>query len=193
VAATNKKLGYAAIAIGVLGVVVFAAVGYVVRGRLKDKPAAAESATADSPRRVSPKTTDPKSSSPRASEATVPTAGATPATPSANPPSVNPNETAAAAPQTPVSSPATTPPMAAAPTAPRVVAPSSAFVAWVKNLKITGVRTGAAPRILVERATFAVGEIMNSELGVTFDGYDASRRMLRFKDKTGAIVERRER
>jgi hypothetical protein len=54
-------------------------------------------------------------------------------------------------------------------------------------------RSGAVPRILVERATFAVGDVMNHDLGITFDGYDASRRMLRFKDSSGAIVERRER
>lgn len=72
-------------------------------------------------------------------------------------------------------------------------APDPAAIAWVQSLKIAGLRKGASPRILVERATYSVGDTLNAELGVTFAGYDASRRMLEFKDRNGTLIERRER
>jgi hypothetical protein len=69
---------------------------------------------------------------------------------------------------------------------------SPAFQTWVHDLKINGVRAGATPRIVVARKLYTVGEIMNVELGITFEGYDAARHILRFKDKTGFILEREE-
>jgi hypothetical protein len=166
--------------IGVAGVVVLAAVGYVAYGRLKAKSAADEPA-----RRVSRKNSEAPPTPASKSEPASPTANATPSTPVPDQSTPKPSEASPPAPPPP------TPVAAAAkPAAPAVVPPSAAFVAWVKNLKITGMRSGASPRILVERATFSVGEVMNADLGITFDGYDASRRVLRFKDQTGAIVER---
>jgi hypothetical protein len=65
------------------------------------------------------------------------------------------------------------------------------FQAWVRNVKITGLRTGNQPRILIGGASFDVGETVSSEFGILFDGYDAERRVLRFRDATGVVLERR--
>lgn len=72
-----------------------------------------------------------------------------------------------------------------------VPAPSFAFKAWVQNLRISGVRGGASPRVFIERTAYAPGELVNPMLGITFEGYNTETRMLVFKDKTGATVERR--
>ncbi|MDD3179006.1 MAG: hypothetical protein PHQ04_01500 [Opitutaceae bacterium] len=77
---------------------------------------------------------------------------------------------------------------------PEVEAPpeaSAAFKAWVNNLKIGGVsvRSGV-PRVLIERTTYTQGEVVNPQLGITFEGYDEKRHMVKFKDKSGAIFER---
>lgn len=69
--------------------------------------------------------------------------------------------------------------------------PSLAFREWVANLRIGSVRTGAKPRILLERTSYDIGDTVNQQLGITFDGYNAETRMLIFKDRSGATVERR--
>jgi hypothetical protein len=63
------------------------------------------------------------------------------------------------------------------------------FKAWVQNLRISGVRAGSNPKVFIERTAYGVGDLVNPQLGILFDGYDAETRMLRFKDKTGATVE----
>jgi hypothetical protein len=65
------------------------------------------------------------------------------------------------------------------------------FKAWVENLRISGVRSGASPRIFIERTAYAPGDIVNPQLGISFKGYDPATRLLSFTDQTGAIVERR--
>jgi hypothetical protein len=114
----------------------------------------------------------PKSAAPNTNAtATTPTATAT-----ANP--------ASATEQTHAPTPAISKPVGP-------VAPSATFKAWVQNLKISGVRGGANPRVFIERTSYAPGDLVNPQLGITFEGYDAETRMLRFKDKSGAVVERR--
>jgi hypothetical protein len=72
---------------------------------------------------------------------------------------------------------------------------SAEFKAWVNNLKISGVaqRAGSLPRILIGGASFNQGDVVAAEMGVTFDHWDPVRRMVRFRDKSGATVERRDR
>ena len=93
--------------------------------------------------------------------------------------------------------PAATTPVVAAPAplpAPVVPSgpppPSPTFRAWVVDLRIN-VRTGVKPRIQIERTTYDVGDTVNQTLGITFVGYNAETRVILFKDKSGAIVERR--
>jgi hypothetical protein len=91
-------------------------------------------------------------------------------------------------------------PTAAAPTTAAALTPAApsgpppanpAFREWVKTLKISGVRGGSTPRVFIERTAYGPGDLVNPALGITFEGYDAERRVLLFKDKTGATVERR--
>lgn len=62
--------------------------------------------------------------------------------------------------------------------------------AWIRELRISGLRRGSSPRILIGGRSYAQGEIVNAELGVIFVAYDEPRRTLRFKDRTGRIIER---
>jgi hypothetical protein len=68
---------------------------------------------------------------------------------------------------------------------------SIAFKAWVENLKIMGVRSGSSPRVFIGGTSYAPGDLVNPQLGITFAGYKAETRMLIFKDASGAEVERR--
>jgi hypothetical protein len=69
--------------------------------------------------------------------------------------------------------------------------PSVAFRGWVENLKISGMRGGDNPRIFVGGSSYKAGDLVNPQLSITFEGYDDATRMLTFKDKTGALVQRR--
>jgi hypothetical protein len=108
-------------------------------------------------------------------------------------------DTPPAAAATPVAGPATATPEPAAPVPEEVkpVAPpppppaSVAFRGWVENLKIGGVRGGANPRIFVGGTSYKPGDLVNPQLGISFESYDEGTRMLLFKDKTGATVPRR--
>ena len=66
-----------------------------------------------------------------------------------------------------------------------------AFRAWVENLRISGLRGGASPRIFVGGTAYQQGDLINPQLGITFEGYDDDTRLITFRDKTGAKVERR--
>ncbi len=68
---------------------------------------------------------------------------------------------------------------------------SAAFKAWVENARIGGVRAGSNTRVFIDRTSYAVGDLVNPQLGIIFEGYNAETRMLTFKDATGAKVERR--
>jgi hypothetical protein len=97
--------------------------------------------------------------------------------------------------QAPVAKPAE--PVVAAPVvpaAPVVVPPpvaTVAFKAWVENLKIMGVRAGSNPRVFIGGTAYAPGDLVNPQMGISFEGYVPETRMLIFKDKSGAKVERR--
>ncbi len=70
---------------------------------------------------------------------------------------------------------------------------SAAFKAWAENLKIGGVsvRAGKPVRITIGRTAYVTGDLVNPQLGITFESYKPETRMLTFSDKTGAKVERR--
>jgi hypothetical protein len=70
-------------------------------------------------------------------------------------------------------------------------APSTAFRGWVENLKISGMRGGANPKIFVGGTTYQPGDLVNPQLGVIFEDYIDDTRTIVFKDKTGARLERR--
>lgn len=69
--------------------------------------------------------------------------------------------------------------------------PSEAFKGWVENLRVGGVRAGATTRVFIGGIAYATGELVNPQLGIVFESYSTETRRLTFKDKTGAIVEKR--
>lgn len=88
--------------------------------------------------------------------------------------------------------PAVVAPPVSVPAAPSGPPPASAaFKAWVQGLKISGVRGGANPRVFIERTAYGPGDLVNPQLGILFDSYNAETRTLIFKDKSGAVVERK--
>ena len=100
-------------------------------------------------------------------------------------------------PATATPAPTQTAPVAAVTAPPAPVAPpppppaSLQFKAGVEALKISGVRGGSSPRIFIGGTSYQVGDLVNPQLGITFEGYNSHTRSIIFKDKTGAIVERR--
>jgi hypothetical protein len=68
---------------------------------------------------------------------------------------------------------------------------SVAFRGWVENLKISGVRGGTNPRVFVGKSSYLRGDLVNPQLGIIFEEYNPETRVITFKDKTGARVERR--
>ena len=168
-----------ALGIGVAGLLLFAAVGYIAYPALmnaakKDAATAKDDDDEKAPATVAAPTKAPKAAEPPP----VPSFATKPAVPApvvATPPPVAPPPVAA-----------TTPPVAEGPPE-----PSNAFKAWVTNLKITATRAGANPRLFVGGKSFNRGDVVNADLGITFDAYDDERHMIRFKDATGATFERR--
>jgi hypothetical protein len=68
---------------------------------------------------------------------------------------------------------------------------SPAFRSLVANAKVSGVFQGNPPRIMLNGRLVRGGEIIDGGLNVTFDSIDAEKKMLIFKDKSGATVTRR--
>lgn len=70
--------------------------------------------------------------------------------------------------------------------------PSLAFARWVRSVKIGGARLTDRPRVLVGAGAFTFGDVVELNLGIVLEGYNAERRALRFKEtSTGALIERR--
>ena len=97
--------------------------------------------------------------------------------------------------------PAAMKPAAAATLAPGVSATSSdvdavaeaspAFRAFVANAKITGVIGGSPAKIILNGRLARSGDVVDPALGITFDRIDAERKLLVFKEKSGASVTRK--
>ena len=66
-----------------------------------------------------------------------------------------------------------------------------AFRSFVANAKISGVIQSTPPRAVINNRLTRAGEMVDTGLGVTFEGIDADKRQLIFKDKAGATVTRR--
>lgn len=70
--------------------------------------------------------------------------------------------------------------------------PSLAFARWLRSVKIGGARLSDRPRVLVGAGAFMFGDVVELNLGIVLEGYNAERRALRFKEtSTGALIERR--
>jgi cytoskeletal protein RodZ len=66
-----------------------------------------------------------------------------------------------------------------------------AFRAFVANAKITGVIGGTPPKIILNGRMARAGDIVDPGLGVTFENVDAEKKLLVFRDRTGAIVTKK--
>jgi len=69
--------------------------------------------------------------------------------------------------------------------------PSLGFVRWIKAAKIGGVRLTERPRVLIGANGFTFGDVVDLSLGIVLEGYNAETRALRFKEPSGAVIERR--
>jgi hypothetical protein len=69
-------------------------------------------------------------------------------------------------------------------------AASAAFRSFVANAVIGGVFQGTPARALINGTIVREGQVVNSSLGVAFERIDARRKMIFFKDYTGAEVSK---
>ena len=111
--------------------------------------------------------------------------------PTVPPPSAPATAAQPAKPETVQPAPAPVP-SAPPPPAPVVVPKASnAFKAFVSEAKISGVFQGTPPRALINGRTVRAGELVNKELGVSFESIDVSTKTITFVDEAGARVSRR--
>ncbi len=66
-----------------------------------------------------------------------------------------------------------------------------AFRTYVANAKITGVIAGTPGKIILNGRLARAGDMVEPALGVTFEGIDADRKLLVFRDKSGAVVTKK--
>ena len=68
------------------------------------------------------------------------------------------------------------------------VPPSARFRQWASELRISGVRTGDSPKVMVNGLTLGVGGTIDHRLGITFEGLAQNDQVLVFKDRTDALL-----
>jgi hypothetical protein len=68
---------------------------------------------------------------------------------------------------------------------------SAPFRSYVANAKVNGVFQGPPARAMINGRLTRTGELVDSALGITFNGVDPDRRFLLFVDRSGATVTRR--
>ncbi len=68
---------------------------------------------------------------------------------------------------------------------------SAAFRSFVAEAKVTGVFQGSPARANINGRLVREGQSVDEGLAITFDGIDAEKRMLFFKDRTGGRVSKR--
>jgi hypothetical protein len=69
---------------------------------------------------------------------------------------------------------------------------TAAFRSWVANAKLSSVVWGATPaRAFINGRLVRAGDTVDAGLGIKFDGVNAEKMQLIFKDKSGATVMRR--
>ena len=64
------------------------------------------------------------------------------------------------------------------------------FLYWVVNLNISGVFQNNPHRILMDKRLVYEGQEVSAVLGITFDHLELDRKLIVFRDKTGALVTR---
>ena len=68
------------------------------------------------------------------------------------------------------------------------IEPSEMFRAWVSAARISGVREGSEPRAFINGRLIRHLEELDHAQGIIFEGVDAERNLVIFKDATGAII-----
>lgn len=68
---------------------------------------------------------------------------------------------------------------------------SAAFKRFVADARIAGVFQGSIPRAHINGRVVRVGEIIDKTLGIIFVGIDAEKKIILFKDTSGATASRR--
>ena len=68
------------------------------------------------------------------------------------------------------------------------VPPSARFRQWASELRISGVRTGDSPKVMVNGLTLGVGGTIDHRLGITFEGLAQNDQVLVFKDRSDALL-----
>ena len=71
---------------------------------------------------------------------------------------------------------------------PTVAEPRPEFMAWVSQARISGVREGSNPKAFINNILVQKGDVIDVQLGIIFDGVDAQKNLVIFKDGKGAIV-----
>ena len=66
-----------------------------------------------------------------------------------------------------------------------------AFRAFVANAKVSSVIGGTSPKLTINGRLIRAGEMADASLGIIFEGTDPEKKLLIFKDKTGAVVTKR--
>jgi hypothetical protein len=179
---SGKKVQLVAVAIGLGGVLVFALVGFLVFGRmsaLTQHYAAEQSAGENVPRKRERPTID-KNEASGIAEAASPSAPTQKSPPAAATPPSTPSAASASVAR----------PAAAAPEVPADAGNAEAQD-WINKLKISGVRTGSSPKVLIGGKAFSVGDVVQANFGLVFTGYDPAREFVQFKDGKGTVYERR--
>jgi hypothetical protein len=67
---------------------------------------------------------------------------------------------------------------------------SHAFLYWVVNLSISGIHQGSPSRFLMNNRLVYEGQELNATLGITFDHLEFEKKLIVFRDKSGALVTR---
>ena len=68
---------------------------------------------------------------------------------------------------------------------------SPVFLAWVVNIKVNGVFQGSPARAMINGRLTRTGEVVDGNLGITFESVEADKKQLIFKDRSGATVTRK--
>ncbi len=67
---------------------------------------------------------------------------------------------------------------------------SPAFLYWVVGQNVRGVNQSNPPRILLNNRPVTEGQVVNPALGITFDHLDPEKKLIVFRDESGALVTR---
>jgi len=68
---------------------------------------------------------------------------------------------------------------------------SKEFKRFVAEARISGVFQGDPPRVFINGRTVRAGDMVDKNLGVTFESIDVNRKTITFRDESGATVTRR--